>query len=180
MPSKNKRPLLAACAALLLGLSLSQGATAQAATLNFNDLGASPVGTHMPDSYGELSWKSSSWHYMTSPAAPTDTHLALSSSACAVFRNDRAPFLFDGADFWSRRGLDATGNFYFVLSLKGKVVYNGVTAKGGKVRFDGTHRTLVPAYTGPVDTVALAFDKSGRGGDWDQIAMDNFRTRPAP
>lgn len=180
MSPQTTRPLLAICGALLTGLSLSQGAAAQAVTLNFNDLGASTVGVHMPDEYGGVSWKTSAWHHMTSANAPTDAYLALSSSASLVSRSDRAPFYFDGADFWSRRGLDANGNFYFVLSLKGKVVYNGVTAKNGKVRFDGTHRTLVPAYTGPVDAVALAFDKSGKGGDWDQIAMDNFRMRPAP
>jgi hypothetical protein len=180
MPTKNTRPLLTACGALLLGLSLSQGAAAQAVTLNFNELGVKPLGAHMPDTYGDISWKGSNWHYMTDATAPGDTYLALTGSATAVIRAGHAPFFFDGADFWSRRGLDANGNFYFVLSLKGQVVYNGVTAKNGKVRFDGTHRTLTPPYTGPVDTVAIAFAKPGKGGDWDQLAMDNFRFRPAP
>jgi hypothetical protein len=94
---------------------------------------------------------------MTTAAAPTEPFLALSGSGTTLKRSDGAAFYFDGADFWSRRGLDANGNLSFVLSLKGKVVYNGL-----------------------VDTVALAFNKTGRGGDWDQLAMDNLRTRPAP
>lgn len=176
---RTKNHLLAACGALLLSLGLSHSAAAQS-VLDFNDLGASTVGTHMPDTYGGLTWKTSQWHYMTTAAAPADPFLALSGSATTVKRSDGAAFYFDGADFWSRRGLDANGNISFVLSLKGKVVYNGVTAKGGKMRFTGTRQQIKPAYTGLVDTIALAFNKTGKGGDWDQLAMDNLRTRPAP
>lgn len=177
-PSQN-HPLLALCGTLLLSLGLSHGAAAQN-LLDFNDLGASTVGTRMPDSYGGLNWKTTQWHHMTTAAAPADPFLALSGSATAIKRSDGAAFYFDGADFWSRRGVDANGNLHFVLSLKGKVVYNGATAKGGKLRFTGTPRQIRPAYTGLVDTVALSFNKSGKGGDWDQLAMDNLRLRPAP
>jgi hypothetical protein len=177
MHRRKTHRLPAACGALLLSLGLSQGASAQT-VIDFNDLGASTSGTHMPDTYGGLNWKATNWHSMTTEAAAGDPFLALSGSLTTIRRSDGAAFHFDGADFWSRRGLDANGNLYFVLSLKGKVVYNGVTAKGGKVRFNDTHQLLKPAYTGLVDTVAVAFNKAGKGGDWDQLAMDNFRIRP--
>ncbi|MFM2121018.1 MAG: hypothetical protein RL722_2486, partial [Pseudomonadota bacterium] len=122
---------------------------------------------------------SPNWHYMTTTAAPTDTFLALSGSGTLIRKADGSAFLFDGADFWSRRGLDANGRFYFVLSYKGKQVYNGVALKA-KSTFTATKTLLKPPYTGVVDAVAIAFDKPGRGGDWDQLAMDNFRFRPAP
>ena len=85
-------------------------------------------------------------------------------------------FYFDGADFWSRRGLDANGDFYFVLSLKGKTVYNGLTAKkGGRMLFTGAPTLLKPDYTGPIDLIAITF--SGNGKDWNHLAFDNFRFR---
>ncbi|MEY4749535.1 MAG: hypothetical protein RIQ60_1749 [Pseudomonadota bacterium] len=164
-----------AAAALTVGLS---GPVLAQTTLNFDDLGASPSGTHMPDVYQGFGWTTTNWHYMTAGTATND-FLALSGSATTIRKTDGSRFYFDGADFWSRRGLDANGNFYFVLSLGGKVVYNGAALKA-KSRFTGTPTLLKPPYTGAVDTVAVGFDKPGRGGDWDQLAMDNFRFRPAP
>lgn len=183
MTSGIHRHLLTACGTLLLTLGLNSAASAQTCattTLSFNDLGASTGGTHMPDSYGCMRWTTSNWHFMTNASTPNDPYLALSGSATAIMRQDGQAFLFDGADLWSRRGLDAAGVAYYVLSLKGKVVYNGLTAKDGKLRFTGEHLTFKPAYSGPVDVVAIAFSKPGRGGDWDQLAMDNLRVRPAP
>ena len=93
-----------------------------------------------------------------------------------IRRTDSAAFYFDGADFWSRRGLDANGDFYFVLSLKGKTVYNGLTAKkGGRMLFTGAPTLLKPDYTGPIDLIAITF--SGNGKDWNHLAFDNFRFR---
>ena len=69
-------------------------------------------------------------------------------------RADGTPFYFDGADFWSRRGLDATGNFYFVLSLKGKVVY--LNPMAGKIlRMDAVLRKRI--YCGIVMVFKVRF-----------------------
>ncbi|MBK6850537.1 MAG: PEP-CTERM sorting domain-containing protein [Burkholderiales bacterium] len=176
---KREGKFLGACLAVALSLGLAAPAMAQTSTLTFDDLGASTGGTHMPDAYQGFTWKGTNWHYMTTTAKPTNDFLALSGNATTIRKIDGSTFFFDGADFWSRRGLDANGNFYFVLSLKGKVVYNGVTLKA-KTKFNATPTLLKPPYTGAVDTVAIGFQKPGRGGDWDQLAMDNFRTRPAP
>lgn len=143
--------------------------------MDFNDLGASTGGTHMPAAYNGFAWAGTDWHYMSNAFAPGNTYLALSGSSTQIRRTDGTAFFFDGADFWSRRGLDAAGDFYFVLYYRGSVVYNGRTEKQ-KIRFTGTPTLFRPPYTGLVDMVAFAFDKPGRGGDWDHLAMDNFRT----
>lgn len=172
--------LLSASALAALALVFSaHSAVAQTpvatATLNFNDLGPSTGGTHMFDGYGGMRWTASDWHFMTTAATPTDTFLALSGTATAVLSMGGADFYFEGADFWSRRGLDATGSFYFVLYRDGVTVYNGLLDSKGRQVFDGTHRTFVPNYIGVVDGVAIAFAQGG--GDWDHLAMDNFRVR---
>jgi hypothetical protein len=176
---KNEGKFLVACAAVALSLGLAGPAVAQSSTLAFDDLGASTGGTHMPNAYQGFAWANTNWHYMTTAIKPTNDFLALSGNATTIRKADGSSFYFEGADFWSRRSLDATGQFYFVLSLKGKVVYNGVVLKA-KSKFTGTPTLMKPPYTGAVDTVAIGFDKPGRGGDWDQLAMDNLRTRPAP
>jgi hypothetical protein len=168
--------------AIGLGLSLAGLAAPSLAQtpIGYNELGASTGGTPMPSPHAGLSYANSNWHFMTLASAPGEVFLALSGSAATLRKADGSAFLFDGADFWSRRGLDATGDFHFVLQLKGKVVYDGRSDKRGRMRFTGTRTLLRPSYTGPVDYVAIAFAKSGKGGDWDQLAMDNVRVRPAP
>ncbi|MGY0195882.1 hypothetical protein ACWA7J_12505 [Leptothrix sp. BB-4] len=161
--------------ATLLGLS---GQAAAQTIVTFDDLGPASANQPMPATYATLGWANTQWFSMTAPSAPNQVFLALGGGASFLRKADGSGFYFDGADFWSRRGLDANGNFYFVLSYKGKVVYDGRTDKNGKLRFTGTKALLRPSYTGPVDYVAIAFDKQGRGGDWDQLAMDNVRLRP--
>jgi hypothetical protein len=177
--NRSQNMFFGALAAVALTVGLAGPAAAQSSNLTFDDLGASTGGTHMPATYQGFGWANTNWHFMTTAAKPTNDFLALSGSGTTIRKTDGSSFYFDGADFWSRRGLDASGDFYFVLSLKGKVVYNGVVLKA-KSRFTATPTLLKPPYTGAVDTVALGFSKPGRGGDWDQLAMDNFRTRPAP
>ena len=162
-------------AAVVAGLLGSAGlATAQTVSmLDFNDLGPSPVGTHMLDGYGGFKWTSSSWHYMSSAAEPGNTYLALSGTATSIYREGGADFYFQGADFWSRRGLDANGTFYYVLSHDGALVYDGRNDPDGRNRFDGVPTTFRPNYAGPVDTVAVVFAQGG--DDWDHLAMDNVR-----
>ncbi|MDP4300771.1 hypothetical protein [Leptothrix discophora] len=166
--------------ALAMGLALTgwSGLASAQTVMSFNDLGASVPGSPMPSPYQGLAFANTNWHSMTLASAPTQVFLALSGNASFLRKADGSGFYFDGADFWSRRGLDATGNFYFVLQHKGKVVYDGRSDKRGKMRFTSTATLLRPSYTGPVDYVAIAFDKPGRGGDWDQLAMDNVRMRP--
>lgn len=146
----------------------------QAIVLGFDDFVASPVGIHMPAGYGGFLW-GDRWFAMASTVT-ANNYLALGSGASLwIQRADGTPFYFDGADFWSRRGLDAVGDFYFVLYYQGNTVYNGLTAKKGRQVFTGTPKLLKPAYKGPVDGVAFAFDGNGR--DWNHLAMDNFRLR---
>lgn len=153
---------------------------AEAAVSTFNDLGPSPFGIRMPNAYGGLRWGGaglSDWHYMTSGADPTDNYVALSGRGTFVGAPlGGADFYFEGADFWSRRGLDANGDFYFILYHHGATVYNGLNEDGGRQRFSNVHQTFNPGYTGPVDGFALYFDND----DWDHLAMDNFRFTPVP
>ena len=155
---------------------------AMASPISFNDLGPSTGGTRMPATYADLRWGGSDWHYMSLASSPLNTFVALSSASTLV---SSAPdgvhvggpdFYFDGAEFWSRRGADANGDFYFVLYHDGVTVYNGRIEDDGRQRFDGTARLFVPGYSGPVDGFALAFDND----DWDHLAMDNVRIRPVP
>ena len=79
----------------------------------------------MADGYGGFSWTSSDWHFMSLASAPANTYLALSGTATSIHRTGGADFTFGGMDIWSRRGLDATGSFYFILSRDGALVYDG-------------------------------------------------------
>lgn len=171
-----------ACSLLLSSL-VAMAAPVEAATgsvqqvLHFDDIGASEVGTPMPPNYGGFAW-GDRWFAMRDPVSANNA-LALGSGLSLTIRSaDGRPFYFDGADFWSRRGLDAVGDFYFVLYYQGRTVYNGLTAKKGRKVFTGTPTLLRPNYTGLVDGIALAFDGNGR--DWNHLALDNFRFRPAP
>ena len=156
---------------------VSAPAAAQSTTVTFNDLSPVGIGAALPDGYGGFDW-AAAYHYMAPGAASGNTtYVALSSASTWIRRTDGAPFYFNGADFWSRRGLDATGDFYFVLYLQGKTVYNGRTdKKGGRMRFTGAPKLFKPNYTGQVDMIALAFDSNGK--DWNHLAFDNFRFTP--
>lgn len=176
--------LLAVVAAAAVATALA--ATALAATavhaqtvITFNDLGASTgstAGTHMPSSYAGFRWTTTDWYYMTNPAAPGNTFLALGGTGTFILSQTGADFYFDGADFWSRRGLDAAGRFYFVLYKDGATVYNGMNDKKGRQVFTGVPTRFTPNYTGPVDGIAIVFTQGGR--DWNHLAMDNLRIRP--
>ncbi len=167
--AKMRRTLVVSC--LMVG-SLSSGAVGDVVT--FDDLGASPGGTLMPPSYGGLDWGNSAWHFMTS--ASGNNFLALSAPSTLVRSESLTDFVFEGADFWSRRGLDGNGDFYFVLYLDGATVYNGLLDPDGRQRFDGTSRFFVPNYAGLVDAFAIAFDND----DHDHLAMDNLRVKGVP
>lgn len=165
-------------AILATGLALSLTATAAepvAATLTFNDLGASTIGMHLPDGFGGFDW-GDRWYYMSAASTPGDTFLASSTvGSTLIRRTDGADFHFDGADFFSRRGLDANGDFFFVLYRDGATVYQGNLLNGneGRMRFTGTPTLLTPGYSGPIDAMALGFDND----DYDHLAMDNFQFR---
>jgi PEP-CTERM motif len=160
-----------------LSIAVSAGAAQaalQATTLDFNDRGASTVGTSM-GSYAGFDW-GSQWYYMTTTANPADTFLAMGTvTGNIIMRSDRADFHFDGADFWSRRGLDAIGDFSFVLYHDGITVYNGdlEPKNAGRNRFTGEHQLFKANYSGPIDGMAFFFDND----DYDHLAMDNFQFR---
>ena len=86
----------------------------------------------MPATYGGLRWGTSDWHYMSLTSAPTNTFLALSGNATFTGTPiGGADFYLDSVDIWSRRGLDANGDFYFVLYHDGATVYNGLVENDG-------------------------------------------------
>ena len=165
---------------LVLGFALvavlvsapAQSAVA-ATTLDFNDLGPSTLGVHMPTNYCGFNWYNSNWHYMSLTADATNNFLALSGTGTAAVSVGGGKFYFDGADFWSRRGADANGLFYFILYSNGVVVYDGRNDPDGKQRFTGVHQHFTANYTGLVDGMAVVFTQGG--GDWDHLAMDNFQ-----
>ncbi|MEN9644503.1 MAG: hypothetical protein RL238_1172 [Actinomycetota bacterium] len=159
-------------AAVSVGLTTVGGAVAPSGTVTFDDLGTSVIGTHMADGYAGMRWATSDWYFM-SDAAGTNTYLALGGRGTAILSSDGSDFLFEGLDAFSRRGLDATGSFYFVLYHDGVTVYNGLLDKDGRQRFTGAMTSFVPTYTGPVDGVAIAFAQGG--DDWDHLAIDNLR-----
>lgn len=168
------------CIGLLLGLALflqagpvSAQPTNGAATLTFDDLPVSTGGTHMPTNYCGFRWLNSDWHHLTLASTPTNNFLALSGTSTATISVGSGKFYFDGADFWSRRGVDANGLFYFILYSNAVVVYDGRNDKDGKMRFTGTRQFFTPNYPGLVDGVAMVFTQGG--DDWDHLAMDNLR-----
>jgi hypothetical protein len=146
------------------------------ATLDFNDLGPTLGGIHMPATYDGLSWSPfGDWYSMSIAAVPTNTFLALAGNATSFYRDGGRDFLLDSMRVWSRRGADANGRFYFILHHNGVEVYDGRDDQDGRVLFDATHQVVVPNYTGLVDVVALAFDAGG--DDWDHLAVDDIAVR---
>lgn len=160
------------------GLALALPATAAeslATTLSFDEFAATTVGQHLPEGYAGFDW-GDRWFAMRTSAAPGDTFLASSTvGSTLIRRSDGSDFHFDGADFFSRRGLDANGDFFFVLYHDGATVYQGNLLGGnaGRMRFTGTPTLLAPDYAGPIDGLAFGFDND----DYDHLAMDNFRFR---
>lgn len=150
-------------------------AIASAEVIDFEDLGHSGGGTHMPDTYAGLRWDISAWHYLS--ASSGNNYLALSTSSTLVLAaSASAEFYFHGADFWSRRAADANADFYFVLYRDGVTVYNGLEDSNGRQRFDGVPGHFTPAYNGLIDAFALAFDND----DYDHLAMDNLNIAVVP
>lgn len=177
----NLRSALRRIAAIstLASASLLSSLTAQnlvaTGTLSFNDLIPVNLGDPMPATYGGILWEGSSWYYMTLGTNPVNTYLALGGTAARLIGEGGQNFFFDGASFWSRRGLDANGSFYFYMMRDGMVVYDGRNDPNGRQVFDATPRLFVPNYYGAVDYVAIVFTQGG--GDWDHLAMDNVRLR---
>ncbi len=168
---------------LALALSLCMAAAAAAdpvpGVLSFDELPNATGGVHLPAGYGGFTW-GDQWYQMSPTVGATASNfLATSTSGGTLIRReDRGAFYFDGADFWSRRGLDATGDFFFVLyGANGQVLYNGdVDNDGGRMRFTGAPTFLQANYSGPIHAMAWGFDND----DHDHMAMDNFRFRAEP
>jgi hypothetical protein len=160
-------------------LSLLAHASAQelvaTGTLTFDNFAAGPGGTPMPAAYAGLRWENSDWHVMAVASNAANTFLALSGTAATLTGEGGQNFYFDGAAFWSRRGLDANGSFYFYLMRDGVVVYDGRNDRNGRQVFDAVPRRFVPNYFGAVDYVAVVFTQGG--GDWDHLAMDDVKLR---
>ena len=97
----------------------------------------------------------------------------------SVTRSDNSAFFFDGGKFWSRRGVDAVGDFSFVLYSGSAVVFNGAEKIGtadGKVEevdFTGAHNVFRPSYTGLITGMSFLFDND----DYDHLAMDDLLFR---
>ena len=171
--NKQIKKVVSVCS---LAMAMACG-SAHGATLTFDDITGSTGGLPMPDGYGGFSW-GGAWHVMQTTQAPSNNFLALNgSNGSFILSNGGTDFFFDGAEFWSRRGVDANGRFYYQLWNDNVMVYDGF---GDNVRMDfsATPTLLAPDYTGAIDMIVLAFDVTGEGGDWDHLAMDNFQYRP--
>lgn len=96
-----------------------------------------------------------------------------------ISRTDDAAFYFDGGDFWSRRGVDAVGNFYFILYSGANVVYRGddkdLTGSGKveKMLLSGTPSFRTPGYADPITAMSFFFGND----DHDHFAFDNLKFR---
>ncbi len=172
------RPLhLLTLAATLAVAPSAFAAEPVAGTLDFNQFAPASGGIPLPAGFGGFQW-GSSFHAMTLPSAPADAFIAFSGNAISIRRADGADFWFDGAAFWSRRGLDANGSFYFVLSNDGRVVFDGRDDSQNRMRFTAAHTFMTTGYSGSIDYMAITF---GQGGDdWDHLALDNLAFRATP
>ncbi len=170
------RAIVLSITVLLSGVGRAAAQTnLNASLLDFDGLAGTSGGIRMPAIYGGLDWSFNAWYYMRSANAPTNTYLALGGANTAVFIQGGQDFYFDGADYWSRRGADANGSFYFYLMRDNVVVYDGREDNDGRQRFTGEKQSFTPNYTGLVDYVAVVFTQGG--DDWDHLAMDNLRIR---
>lgn len=126
--------------------------------------------------YAGFNWGTA---YVPTTLAPVPaamlTYLAFSSTGTGIVRSDGADFYFDGADFWSRRGVDANGSFYFYLMHDGVVVFDGREDSDTRIDFTATPGFIQSGYAGPIDYMAIVFRQGG--DDWDHLAMDNFHFR---
>lgn len=175
-PSFIARRLTFSAALLTLAASPAVHAEVPAplpTVLEFDDLGATNTGLHMPDRYDGFRWLNSNWHAMTVAGAPANGFLALSGASTAILSDSGRNFIFDGAEFWSRRGADATGSFFYICYLDGAVIYDGRDDDNGRMRFTGARQHFPCPFTGPVDGVAVVFRQGG--DDWDHLAMDRFQ-----
>lgn len=168
------RPLIVG-SGLVLALFGSLGSEATAAVLTFDSLNGTTGGVRLPADHEGFGF-GDRWFAMSTVAAPGQTFLATSTvGSTLIRRTDGAGFYFDGADFWSRRGLDANGDFFFVLYNGATTVYQGnLKGKKGRMRFGAAPRLLTPGYKGVITALALGFGND----DYDHLAMDNFRFRP--
>ena len=201
-PATMTHPISRAALALLLTVSaagvLAQSTPPVSRTLDFEDL-AAPAGSTsngneiftgaLRNGYAGFNWAGfgpagtpSGNYFSTENKLTGNNYVALSGGGSFITRSDGADFFFDGLDVWSRRGLDANGDFSFMLYNNGQTVYNGSTDKAGRNVFTGTSQTFLAevfgsngnaAYSGPIDAMAFFFDND----DYDHMAFDNLQVR---
>lgn len=159
----------------ILAVTASAAVVTNDVLLDFEDLGPSTLGVHMPANYGGFNWNVSDWHYLTLASVPSNTFLALSGNSTVFVSPGGKDVEYVGARFWSRRGADANGRFYYILHRDGVMVYDGRDDADGKNIFTASHDIFPPNFTGLVDTVAVVFDQGG--DDWDHLAMDDVQYR---
>lgn len=97
-----------------------------------------------------------------------------------IRRTDGSGFYFDGGDFWSRRGADAVGDFYFILyGQNGQTMYRGdnedLTGSGKreKMVLSGVPTDMAPSFTDMIYGMSFIFDND----DYDHFAFDNLDFR---
>lgn len=151
--------------------------------VDFEDLTVSGFSVRPGSGYQGFDW-GDGFHVMCreNPLASCDinNYVATDTSGSRLIsRTDDTAFYFDGGEFWSRRGLDAVGDFYFILYSGGAVVYRGddkdLTGSGKeeKMLLSGTPTFRSPSYAGPITAMAFFFDND----DYDHFAFDNLAFR---
>ena len=172
---KLKNNLLAvALISMYMGSAVDAQADYEPATLTFDGIVAD-TSLQVPDGYGGFNWGTSYFATLLTPSPVTGPYVALTSSATSIVRSDGEDFYFDGAEFWSRRGADANGSFYFYLAHDGEIVFDGREDSDNRMRFTGTPTFMSSGYTGPIDYMAIVFQQGG--DDYDHLALDNFQFR---
>lgn len=153
-------------------------------TVDFEDLNIPGFSVQPSGGYQGFDW-GNGIHVLCreAPAAPCgDNQYAATSGANTsrlISRTDDSAFYFDGGDFWSRRGADAVGDFYFILYSGNTVVYQGnnkdLTPSGDRERMllSATPSARSTGYSGPITAMSFIFDND----DYDHFAFDNLRFR---
>lgn len=183
------------CMAGFWGLAVQAVPVLTPLTVDFEDLAFSGYATQPGAGYQGFNW-GNGIYVQCGEAGGTDcgsvgaaanqyASTAGQFSSRYIGRTDGAGFYFDGGDFWSRRGADAVGDFYFILyGQNGQAVYQGNdkdltgTGKEEKMVFTNEHTWMAPSYSDLIFGLSFIFDND----DYDHFAFDNlaFRALVAP
>ena len=182
-------------AVLGAGMGLSAGGAWAAPVLtslvvDFEDLAFSGYSTQPSTGYQGFTWGNGIHVQCGEPGgtncgtvnASTNQYASTAGRTTSKFisRTDGSGFYFDGGDFWSRRGADAVGDFYFILyGQNSQVLYQGdnkdltPSGKEEKMVLSGQPTDMDLNYGNLIFGMSFIFDND----DYDHFAFDNLAFR---